>query len=110
MIDRIHLHLADYPATLDLLTALINGRAHSDWTAIGYEATEHGAWIDWEQLATSWLSSTEKAVIHIARGCATLENAGGPSPRLRQPLRRTIEQVTPDPHLPPGWSGGGDDQ
>ncbi len=110
MTDRIHLHRDDYPATLALLAALVGGRAHHDWTTIGYETTEHGACVDWEQLGASWLSSTEKAVVHIARGCATLENAGGPSPRLRKRLRAAIAAVTPDPHIPPGWSSGRDDQ
>lgn len=110
MTDRTHLHGDDYPATLGLLAALVGGRAHHDWTTVGYESTEHGAWVDWDRLDAGWLSSTEKAVVHIAHGCAILENAGGPSPRLRVPLRTAIVDVTPDPHIPPGWGSDGDDQ
>ena len=101
--DRIHLHHDDHPATLALLTALADGRPGHDWIEIGWEPTEHGAWVDWTRLANSSLSSTEQAVIHVARGCATLERAGGPSPRLSEPLRRTITAVTPDVQLPAGW-------
>jgi len=75
MIDRIHLHLDDYPDTLQLLAELVNGRSAEEWRCVGYESTEHGAWVDWDALADSWLSSTEKAIVYIARGCATLERA-----------------------------------
>lgn len=91
---RVHLHMEDHPATLQLLSELRNGRRAEDWALIGYEATEHGAWVDWDKLLDSWLSSTEKALVHIARGCAVLEHSGGPSPRMIEPLRRTINAVT----------------
>lgn len=38
--------------------------------------------MDWDRLANSWLSNTERAVVHLARGCAVLERAGGCPDRL----------------------------
>lgn len=94
MSERTHLHRDDHPATLALLETLRNDRPAADWALIGYEPTDAGAWVDWDALAGSWLSSTEKAVVHVARGCATLERAGGPAPRLRARLIATIEAVS----------------
>ena len=93
-----YLHPDDYPATLALLAALFDRKVTSDPVGlqdIGYELASGGAWVDWDRLATSSLSSTEKAVVHIARGCAILERAGGPVPRLTVPIREAITAVTP---------------
>ena len=68
-------------------------------TRDGYNPTEHGAWIDWNRLATSALSSTEIGVVHIARGIAVLEHHDGPPPHLCEPVREAIAAVT---QLPPG--------
>jgi hypothetical protein len=85
---RVHLHVEDHSATLALLLEVLNGRSIE-----GYEPTEHGAWVDWDALASGWLSSTEKAVVQIARGCAVLERQGGSAPRLRAPLIATVTVV-----------------
>jgi hypothetical protein len=102
-----HLHLDDHPAALALLAAVLepSRRRHDTLTEIGYGPTEHGAWVDWDRLTTSWLSSTERAVIYIARGVARLERAGGPPPRLTPPLRAAIAAVTPELGLP-AWMTG----
>lgn len=71
-----HLHVDDYPATIELLDALL-GAKHS--TPGGYDRHEHGIALDWEALESSWLSSTEKAVVRIARGLSTIEH-NGPGP------------------------------
>lgn len=94
---RSHLHLEDYPATLALLADLLEPKRYDPvWLAdAGYEPTEHGAWIDWDRLATSWLAATEVAIVHIARGVAILERAGGPPPRLSHILRTTVANLTP---------------
>lgn len=99
-----HLHLDDYPATLALLTAVFQPKLHDrDGLAdIGYQPTEHGAWVDWDRLANSWLSSTEVAIVHIARGIAVLEHHGGPPPRLAAPVRDAIAAVT-EPPPRPAW-------
>ena len=101
-----HLHLEDFPDTLALLAALFDRKRHDPvgLADIGYEATEHGAWADWEALTHSWLSSTEKAIVHIAHGCAILERHGGPPPRLNNVLRDTVAAVSAQLDLPGGWS------
>lgn len=77
--EAVHLHLDDYPEALRLLGRLLSRR--TDHERLGYLATEHGAWVDWQRLTTTApLSSTEVAAVHIARGCAGLERAGGAGP------------------------------
>lgn len=86
-----HLHLDDYPTTLGLLASVIRGR-----TIDGYEPTEHGANVDFDALARSYLSSTETAVVHIARGVAVLEYAGGPPPALATEVVAAVSNVCGD--------------
>lgn len=86
-----HLHVDDCPQTLQLVAALVGHRADSE--ELGYVATEHGAWIDWDQLAAGRLSSTEIATVHIARGCAALERAGGLPGRLAGRVIDTVNDV-----------------
>jgi hypothetical protein len=54
--------------------------------AIGYEPSEYGVWVDWDALEHSWLSSTERAAVTVARGVAAAERQGGWPPRLRRAL------------------------
>lgn len=69
-----------------LLAALLGRRRDDD--RLGYFPTEHGALVDWEALLTDApLSSTEVAAGFIARGCATLERAGGLPDDLQLTLR-----------------------
>lgn len=82
----MHLHLDDYPHTLTLLADVVAGRRRD-----GYQPDEHGAWVDWVLLTAGGWSSSERAVLHIARGCQVLEAHGGTSPALRQ---TTIDTVT----------------
>ncbi len=92
MADGVHLHLDDYPATLELLSSLLADK-HADVAAIGYAATEHGATVDWDRLEQSWLSSTERAVVHLARGCAILERVGGCPERLADVVVDVVTSV-----------------
>jgi hypothetical protein len=94
-----HLHLDDCPQTLRLLAALFEPKMGDP---VGL--AEIGAWVDWEALTASWLSSTELAIVHIARGCAILEPAGGPPPRLHGVLLETIAAVSPPVELPADWA------
>lgn len=82
VVARTHLHRDDHPATLTLLARLFdtkqaNGEGLKE---IGYERSEAGAWVDWDLLEGSWLSTTERAILTIARGCAALEATGGTTP------------------------------
>lgn len=86
--DRIHLHRDDCPATLELLRALIGDRSIDGW-----EPTAEGAFVGWDELTSSYLSSTEKATVNIARGCAVAERSGGLAPRLRTAVLATVEAV-----------------
>lgn len=72
----VRLHVEDYPKTLHLLAELLGRRTDRD--RLGYWPDELGAMVDWEHLTNEApLSSTEIATVRIARGCATLERAGG---------------------------------
>jgi hypothetical protein len=85
---RVHLHADDYPVTLGLLEKILLGQ-HGQGTGvveIGYEPSGHGVWVDWDALERSWLSSTERAAVVVARGIAAAERQGGWPPRLRQVL------------------------
>lgn len=64
----------------------------------GYELTDFGAWVDWDLLTGSWLSSTEVAAIHIARGCATAERNGELPLEVVGAVRSAIADCTT------GWS------
>lgn len=92
--DRVHLHRDDYPDTLRLLEDLLALRLRQGaGDELGFERTESGAWVDWDRLVSSHLSSTEVAVAHITRGVAVLERSGGPSPRLAKPVADTVAKV-----------------
>jgi hypothetical protein len=88
----MHLHRDDVPDTLAVLDALLGNR---ETPSAGYTPDETGADVDWDLLANSCLSTSERAVVHIARGCAMLERQGGGlAPELRWQVRATIESVT----------------
>jgi hypothetical protein len=88
----VHLHRDDVPDTLALLHALMAQRSK---LPAGYTLSTTGAEVDWELLAESWLSTTEKAVVHIAHGCAILERHGGGLPlELRFQVRAAVESTT----------------
>ena len=71
----VHLHGDDHPHTLRLLAALVGRR--TDRHRLGYQPTDTGAYVDWDQLIHAPLSSTQVATVRIARACATIERAGG---------------------------------
>ncbi len=105
MIDgREHLHHDDVPSTLAILADLLD---HRSTLPDGYELTEHRAWVDWDALRRSWLSSTEVAAIHIARGCAIAERQGRLPLSVARAVREAVEEltgsraITPPPAPPP---------
>ena len=65
---RVHLHADDCPQALAALAGALTARRHDivGLHDIGYEPTEHGAWVDWGALEQSWLSSTERAAVVVA--------------------------------------------
>jgi len=75
---RIHLHRDDCPQALAILAGVLGERPSPE----GYEVTETGAWVEWEALEHSWLSTTETAAVIVARGVAMAERRGGWSSRL----------------------------
>jgi len=89
MAGRQHLHHDDAPSALSILPDLLDHRASFPE---GYEATEDGAWVDWDALNQSWLSSTEKATVHIARGCATAERQDSLSLEVTGSVRSAVEE------------------
>ena len=88
---REHLHHLDHPRTLRIPARLLD---HRDRPPAGYERTDHGVWVDWESLAHSYLSSSEVAVVHVARACAIAERHGGVAPSAAATVRRAIEELT----------------
>ena len=88
----VHLHRDDVPDTLALLGALLGDRSK---LPAGYILSTTGADVDLDLLAESWLSTTEKAVVHIAHGCAILERRGGGLPvELRCRVQASVKSTT----------------
>jgi len=89
--DRQHLHYDDVPSSLAILADLFDHRAR---LPAGYEPTECGAWVDWDALGRSWLSSTEMAAVHIARGCAIAERHSGLPFEVAGSVRAGLVELT----------------
>ena len=80
-----HLHRDDCPKALSLVRAIVrNG------TSDGWEHTEYGLRVDWEQLNASHLSTTEKAAAHVARAVAIVERHGGGFGRLAGAVEEAV--------------------
>ena len=90
--SRVHLHADDHPHALAVLAETLLAGRHDPvgLAAIGFEARGHGAWVDWDQLEHSWLSSTERAAVVVARGIAVAERHGGWPPRHRRVLTDAV--------------------
>ena len=84
--ERQHLHRDDVPGALAVLAAVMGNRRPPE----GYEPTIEGAWVDWDGLEHSWLSSTEVAAVIVARGIAAAERQGGWSTRLSHVIATAI--------------------
>jgi len=91
MAGRQHLHHDDASSSLAILADLLHHRANF---SAGYEPTECGAWVDWDALGWSWLSSTEMAAVHIARGCAIAERRGGLPIEVAGSVRAALVKLT----------------
>jgi hypothetical protein len=91
MAERTHLHRLDHPLTLRILSRLLDRRSR---LPAGYERSDQGAWVAWDALAGSYLSSTEIAVVHIARGCAVAERHGGMPPATIPVVQQAIDRLT----------------
>ena len=94
-----HLQRDVTPLTLRLLGGLLG---HCHYRAeVGYRPDQWGAEVDWDQLTSGVLSTSEVAVIHIAHGCAIAERHGGPLPAsVRGPLRAVINDLAPGKDRP----------
>jgi hypothetical protein len=86
----MHLHRIDHPLTLGILSELLDRRGR---LPDGYERTDQGAWVDWDALSRSYLSSTEIAVVHIAHGCSIAERHGGLPPATVPPVHQSNLRV-----------------
>ena len=78
-------------------TRLPSWPPYSDRTypTTGYTPDETGADVDWNELADGYLSTSEKAVVHIAHGCAILERRGGGLPvELRWQVQASVKSTT----------------
>ena len=91
MAGREHLHHDDTPSALAILADLLDHRSR---LPAGYEPTGTGAWVDWDALGCSWLSSSEVAAVHIARGCAIAERCGGLPIEVAASVRSAVEELT----------------
>lgn len=90
-----HLHIDDYPATLRLLKTLVGHREDAA-RRLGYQADEWGVEVDWEILTSTDapVSSTQRAALLIANGCAILERHGGLPPHLKDAVQSAVETVS----------------
>ena len=81
----------DYPATLGLLQTLIGQRGDHD--RLGYHP--EGAEVDWDLLTSpdAPVSSTQRAALLVAHGCAILERHGGLPPDLRSAVIAAVESA-----------------
>ena len=70
---------------------------HERWEDEGL----HRSTVDWDRLADSWLSGAEQGVVHLARGCAALERAGGCSERLADVVVDVVTRVVSGDREPP---------
>ena len=100
---RVQLHRIDHPLTLGILSELLDRRGPPP---DGYERTNQGAWVDWDALSRSYLSSTEIAVVHIAHGCSIAERHGGLPPATVLPVHQAICALTGD-QAPARWHRSG---
>lgn len=92
----VHLHLDDYPVTLGLLEAVFEADLLKDPFALvdaGYDLWSQGAWVDWDRLIAHARPASTRAAVHIARGCALIEDVGPVPVRLIQPLRNAISDL-----------------
>ena len=81
----------DVPESLALLNAVLGDLKTAP---PGYARQEWGADVDWELLADSQLSNSEKGVVHIAHGCAILERGGGGLPlELRTLVLAVVQSI-----------------
>ncbi|MHB8293914.1 MAG: hypothetical protein ACYDH5_04685 [Acidimicrobiales bacterium] len=87
----------DTPSALAILADLLD---HRDPPPAGWEPTSEGAWVDWDALGSSQLSSSEVAALNIARGCALAERHGGLPFAVAAPIHEAIEELTG------GWTAG----
>jgi hypothetical protein len=88
--SREHLHRDDCPDALAILGAVACGR-----TVQRVEPTDVGAFVDWDRLASSWLSSTERAAVTIARGVAQADRHGGLPPRVTAVVAHAAVRLSP---------------
>ena len=86
------LHVSDKPLTIEVLLAVRSGR---DWDAIGCTPEPNGLSVDWDLLEGSYLPSTEKATIRLARAASTVEGRGGLPHRVHHAVRALLEDLTP---------------
>jgi hypothetical protein len=85
------LHRDEVPETLALLNVLLGDRRPA---CPGYAPDESGADVDWELLTDSLPSDNERAVVHIAHGCAILERDGGVLPlELRTQVLAAVQTI-----------------
>lgn len=82
------IHQLGAPVAFRLLERLCANRA-------GWERVDHGAFVDWTQLVPGTFSTSETAVVHMARGLAMLEaHCGGAPAHLRPLILEAVEAVT----------------
>jgi hypothetical protein len=93
--SAVHLHRDDVPETLALLHTLLGYR---DPLPNGYIPDSTGADVDWDVLAESYLSTSEKAVVYIAHGLAILERQGGKFDlKLRDQILAAVQTIVEVP-------------
>jgi hypothetical protein len=89
----VYLHPDDYPWANVILSVLASkGGLQRDLPGYTPEP-EGGATVDWDRMLGSWLSSTEKAAVHVARGLAIAERSGGFSPQIGSVILAAAQSI-----------------
>jgi len=92
--EATYLHPDDYPWTNVILAVVASAGLGAQREVPGYTPEpEGGATVDWDRMLGSWLSSTEKAAVHIARGLAIAERHGGFSPQIGSVILAAAQSI-----------------
>jgi len=92
--EAVYLHQDDYPWANVILSVVASGGSGLRREVPGYTPEpEGGASVDWDRMLGSWLSSTEKAAVHVARGLAIAERAGGFPPSIGSVVLAAVQST-----------------
>lgn len=94
MSEETYLDPDVYPWTNVILSVVASAGVGLQREVPGYRPhPEGGAVVDWDVLLGSWLSSTEKASVRIARGISGIERHGGFPPQVGHVVLGAVQSL-----------------